>query len=66
MKRLLFLLLAAPLLFVACEPASSTEDNVTLTITSGETMQLSYEAATHTITYTLEGAKEGEIGRAHV
>ena len=59
MKGFLYLLLATPLLFAACEPASSTEDNVTLTITSGETMQLSYEAATHTITYTLEGAKEG-------
>ena len=60
MKRLLFLLLAAPLLFVACESTqTSTHDIATLTITSGETMQLSYEAATHTITYTLEGAKEG-------
>lgn len=60
MKRLLFLLLAAPLLFVACESIqTSTQDIVTLTITSGETMQLSHEAATHTITYTLEGAKEG-------
>lgn len=65
MKRFLYLLLATPLLFAACEPANTSEEqNATLTITSGETMQLSYEAATHTITYTLEGAKEGALPTA--
>lgn len=65
MKRLLFLLLAAPLLFVACEPVNTpAEENATLTITSGETMQLSHEAAVHTITYTLEGAREGALPTA--
>lgn len=60
MKRLLSLLLAAPLLFVACESIQTpTQEDAILTITSGETMQLSYEAATHAITYTLEGAAEG-------
>ena len=65
MKRLLFLLLAAPLLFVACESIQTpAEEDATLTITSGDTMQLSHEAAIHTITYTLEGAKEGALPTA--
>ena len=65
MKRLLYLLLATPLLFVACEPIETpVEENAVLTITSGETMQLTHEAMVHTITYTLEGAKEGALPTA--
>ena len=65
MKRLLYLLLAAPLLFVACESIQTpAEEDAILTITSGETMQLAHEAAVHTITYTLEGAREGALPTA--
>jgi hypothetical protein len=64
MNRLLLSFAAIALLFVACEPSSPAEENATLTITSGESMQISHEAGAHTITYTLEGAKEGALPKA--
>ena len=65
MNRLLLSFAAIAMLFAACEPVNTpVEENATLTITSGETMQLSHEAAIHTITYTLEGAKEGALPTA--
>ena len=60
MKRLLYILIAAPLFFVACETTTTpAEENATLTITSGETMEVNHEGGSFEITYTLEGAKEG-------
>jgi hypothetical protein len=60
MKRLLYILIAAPLFFAACETTTTpAEENATLTITSGETMEVNHEGGSFEITYTLEGAKEG-------
>lgn len=65
MRRLLYLLLAAPLLLVACEKMQTpAQENATLTITSGDTMQLTHEGGVHTISYTLEGAREGALPTA--
>ena len=58
MKRL-FYLFAVTLSFVACEPVDGGEENATLTITSGETMEFTHEGGVGEITYTLEGAKNG-------
>ena len=58
-------MLAAPLLLVACENIQTpTQENATLTITSGDTMQLTHEGGVHTISYTLEGAREGALPTA--
>lgn len=60
MKRLFYILIAAPLFFAACEPANNgVNENATLTITSGESMEFTHEAGAGEITYTLEGAKKG-------
>jgi hypothetical protein len=60
MNRLLLSFAAIAMLFAACEPVNTpAEENATLTITSGETMEISHEGGSFEITYTLEGAKEG-------
>lgn len=60
MKRLFYILIAAPLFFAACETTTTpAEENATLTITSGESMEFTHEAGAGEITYTLEGTKQG-------
>lgn len=59
MNRLLLSFATIALLFAACEPSASAEENATLTITSGNTMEISHEGGSFEITYTLEGAKKG-------
>lgn len=59
MKKLFYLLVAS-LAVVACETSTTPEkEDATLTITSGETMEITHEGGSFNITYTLEGAKEG-------
>lgn len=62
MKKLFLLLVfASAINLVACENKESVEnkENATLTITSDQTLELSHEACTLEIAYTLEGAKAG-------
>ena len=69
MKKLFYLLLALPLVMVACdpdnpeptpepEPKPEVKDPV-LTLTSAATLDFTAEGGNGTITYTLENAVEG-------
>ena len=61
------MLLALPMVFVAC---SETSDNATinpnaeLTLTSDKVMQFTAEGGNGTITYTLENVKKGTLPKA--
>lgn len=60
MKKLFYFLLAVTAIFAACESTNKeATENATLTITSGETMEITHEGGQFEITYTLEGAKKG-------
>lgn len=62
MKKLLFALLALPLLFVACDKENAqNEKNATMTITSENIMEFSAEGGEGVITYTLENAAVGAL-----
>ncbi|MBO7243090.1 MAG: BACON domain-containing protein [Alistipes sp.] len=66
MKKFIYLLAALSLGFAACDKADNSEsgksnetESATLTITSGETMEVTHEGGSFEITYTLEGASKG-------
>ena len=62
MKKLLYLLLALPFVFAACEPDSSDSHPVKdpkLTLVSNATMEFTSEGGVATVEYTLENAIEG-------
>jgi hypothetical protein len=62
MKKFFYFLIAASAMFAACESANKgITENVTLTITSGESIEATHEGGQFEITYTLEGAKEGAV-----
>lgn len=66
-KHLFFMLLALPMVFVACSETSddaTINPNAELTLTSDKVMQFTAEGGNGTITYTLENVKKGTLPKA--